>query len=278
MEATVLIPTHCHAEALREAVASVQAQTVEDFELLIVGDGVTENVRAVGRELCATDRRIRFLDFPKGERKGERHRHTALSTARGRIVAYLGDDDIWFPDHLAALSVLLRDADFGHTLHLGLDACGAPFVLASDLSMPLLRRRMLHRLFNTFDLTFGGHTLAAYRRLPLGWHTTPPAFPWTDLWMWRQFLAQPWCRAATAPLVTALCSQTHLRPHMSDVARAAELAMWRARTNEPGFEAEIGRLATAAFNAQLAPLLAPLPLHLRAVLGLRHMLSPWRKD
>jgi glycosyltransferase involved in cell wall biosynthesis len=44
--ATVLIPTHSHVEPLRHAVASVQQQGLRDFELFIVGDGVTDATRA----------------------------------------------------------------------------------------------------------------------------------------------------------------------------------------------------------------------------------------
>lgn len=249
--ATVLIPTHSHAAPLRIAVASVQAQTLQDFELLIVGDGVTNEVRAVARALAAEDPRIRFLDFPKGERKGERHRHAALQEASGRFVAYLGDDDIWFPEHLAVLDELLREADFGATLHIGLDSRGEPFVLAAALGRPYFRRLMRRSRFNRFDLTFGGHTLDAYRRLPEGWRTTPPHFPWTDLWMWRQFLAQPWCRAATAIVPTGICTQTHLRPRMDDEARAAELAAWLGRAAAPGFREEIWRFVARDLNRQL---------------------------
>jgi len=69
--ATVLIPTHEHVLSLRHAVASVQQQTLQDFELFIVGDGVSNAGRALVAELAAADSRIRFFDFPKGPRKGE---------------------------------------------------------------------------------------------------------------------------------------------------------------------------------------------------------------
>lgn len=239
--ATVLIPTHSHAEPLRHAVASVQEQSLQDFELFIVGDGVTEATRRVVTELSATDRRIRFFDFPKAPRKGELLRHQALQHAQGRFVAYLGDDDCWMSDHLQVLDALLTEADFGHTLQLGINAEGQIVVMPVDLQSPAIRNRMLTELFNRFDMTFAGHTLEAYRRLPYGWRTTPPEFPWSDLYMWRQFLAEPWCRTKSAMVPTAINTWTHLRPELSDQERADYLAHWRTQASAPVFRERLCR-------------------------------------
>jgi glycosyltransferase involved in cell wall biosynthesis len=239
--ATILIPTHNHVAPLGLAVESALAQSVQDFELFIVGDGVSDATRAVASRLAARDRRIRFFDFPKGPRKGEIHRHTALQQARGRIVAYLGDDDLWFPNHLEVLGALLETVDFGHTMQLGISAENALVVMSADLRNPDFRQRLLTQLYNCFDLTFGGHTLAAYRRLPRGWTTTPPEFPWTDLYMWRQFLAEPWCRAASAMVPTAINTWTHLRPNLSDQDRARLMIALRDRFAAQGVREQLWR-------------------------------------
>jgi glycosyltransferase involved in cell wall biosynthesis len=245
--ATVLIPTHNHVEPLREAIASVQAQTLKDFELFIVGDGVGDATRKQVAELAATDSRIRFFDLPKGPRKGEVHRHEALQQASGRFVAYLGDDDVWMPMHLSTLDALLQRVDFGHTMHIGAGGAGKFQFLCADLENPLFRRLMLERQVNRFDFTFTGHTLEAYRRLPHGWRTTPPEFPWTDLYMWRQFLAEPWCRAASAMVPTAICTATHLRPDLSDRERAEELVQLRRMFGKAGFREAMWRRAARQF-------------------------------
>ena len=248
--ATVLIPTHEHVASLRHAVASVRQQTLRDFELFIVGDGVSDAGRALVSELVASDSRIRFFDFPKGPRKGEIHRHQALQHAQGRFVAYLGDDDIWLPNHLEVLGALLADADFGHTLQVGVDAAGDFVFLPADLENPAFRQRMLTELFNRFDFTFAGHTTEAYRRLPHGWRTTPPDFPWTDLYMWRQFLAEPWCRARSAIVPTGINTWTHLRPHLTDRERADELGNLLARAAQPHFQERLWRLGARRFACE----------------------------
>src|SRR5260221_3982408 len=132
--ATVLMPTHNHVETLRYSVRSVLWQTLSDLELFVVGDGIGDATRAMIVELAAGDGRLRLFDFPKGERKGERHRHEALKVARGRIVAYLGDDDLWMPHHLETLDALLCDVEFANTVHIGMDEAGRVFWLASDLA------------------------------------------------------------------------------------------------------------------------------------------------
>lgn len=248
--ATVLIPTHDHVESLRHAVASVQQQSLQDFELFIIGDGVAGATRAIVAELSALDNRIRFFDFPKGPRKGEIHRHRALQHAQGRFVAYLGDDDCWMPNHLEVLDALLIDADFGHTLQVGIDSERQIVVMPADLQNPAFRSRMLTELFNRFDFTFAGHTMAAYHRLPHGWRTTPPEFPWTDLYMWRQFLSEPWCRARSVMVPTGINTWTHQRPHLSDRERADDLAYWRAQAAKPEFRENLWLLIAQRFAAE----------------------------
>lgn len=248
--ATVLIPTHKHGETLRYAVDSVLEQTMQDFEVFIVGDGASGETCAIAMELERADNRIRFFNFPKGPRQGELNRHAALQYARGRFVAYLGDDDIWLPQHLEVLGELLEEADFGHTMQVALDADGELVALPADLSNPAFRARMLTEHFNRFDFTFAGHTLDAYRRLPYGWRTTPPDFPWSDLYMWRQFLAEPWCRARSAMIPTGINTWSHRRPHLTPQERTDELARWRSRAAEPQFREELWRMIADCFARQ----------------------------
>lgn len=86
LRASVLIPTHERPATLPFAVKSVQSQGIDEIEILIVGDGVDDTLRAVIEKLRADDSRIKFFDFPKGPRNGEMYRDAVLRQARGRIV------------------------------------------------------------------------------------------------------------------------------------------------------------------------------------------------
>lgn len=106
-QATVVIPSFDHGPTLLYSVRSALAQTIEDIEVFVVGDGVPDTTREIMAELMREDDRVRFFDNPKALSRGELHRSSALEEARGEIVCYLADDDLWFPEHVEAMRNLL---------------------------------------------------------------------------------------------------------------------------------------------------------------------------
>ncbi len=238
---TVLIATHDHGELIRSAVASLQQQTLQDFELMVVGDGATPATREVVQQLAAEDSRLRFLDLPKEPGRCAAHRHTALQQAAGRFICYLDDDDLWLPWHLQTMAALLARADFAHTVQtfVHVDFTLAAFV--AELSHPALRRRMCEQAFNFFGPTVAGHTLESYRRLPLGWSAAEPGV-WNDLNMWRKFLRLEGLKTASSRRVTALHLPGSRRAGFSLEQRAGELRFWRAALRRPEVRERLQRL------------------------------------
>lgn len=235
--ATVLIPTTAdRGPLLQFSVATVQAQTLEDIEIMIVGDGVDDATRATVQKLATDDPRIRFFDFPKDERRGERNRHQLLTNeVQGHFVAYLCDRDLWLPNHLEISGELLADADFAYTLRFTIGEDGKPKLFwRSDLSDPAVQARHMEFGDMLIPLSMVSHTMDAYRRLPHGWRTTPPGIA-TDRHMWNQFLEQPWCRVAASWAPTVLRFKRGNHPGLSVAQRLAEIETWADRMHKPGF-------------------------------------------
>ncbi len=106
---SVLLTTHNRSNLLRYAILSVLSQTEGDFELLIVGDGCTDNSAAI--VAAFNDTRIRWFDLPKAPYFGYANRNVALRQAAGEYIAFVSDDDLVFPDHLALLAATLEKSD-----------------------------------------------------------------------------------------------------------------------------------------------------------------------
>lgn len=233
--ATVVIPTFNHGPLIGLAVASALRQTVP-VEVFVVGDGVPDAHKPALRELAASDPRVQFFDHPKSAGRGERYRHAALAQARGEIVCYLCDRDLWLPDHVAHLLALLQQADFAHSLPLHVHRSMVHF-FAVDLAHPAYRQHML-QVGNRVPLSCAGHTLRAYRMLDDGWDDTPPGIP-TDWHMFRKFLGQPGCRCASGTLPTALTFPSPPRKDWPLEARLAELRAWREHIDDPARRAAL---------------------------------------
>jgi len=96
---SVIIPTYNRPDMLVGAVKSVLAQTFTNFEIIVINDcgiDVSEIFTVID------DKRITYINHEVSKGPAAT-RNTGIRAARGKYIAYLDDDDIYYPDHLEIL-------------------------------------------------------------------------------------------------------------------------------------------------------------------------------
>jgi glycosyltransferase involved in cell wall biosynthesis len=104
---SVILPTRNRAELARRAVCSVLAQTYARLELIVIDDASTDGTS----ELLATidDRRLQVIRNDRNA-GASAARNLGIGRARGELVAFHDDDDIWFVHKLDRQVEALRRA------------------------------------------------------------------------------------------------------------------------------------------------------------------------
>jgi glycosyltransferase involved in cell wall biosynthesis len=91
---TIIIPAYCPTY-LEEAIQSVETQTFRDWELIVVDDdSPSPNVRSI----CDRHPAAKYI-WKRNGGPGEA-RNFGVQAARGELIAFLDDDDLWFPEKL----------------------------------------------------------------------------------------------------------------------------------------------------------------------------------
>jgi glycosyltransferase involved in cell wall biosynthesis len=96
----------------------VLAQTFRDFEILVVNDGSPDTPQ-LELAIQPFDARIRYIK--QANRGPSSARNTGIREARGKYIAFLDSDDLWFPEHLAnQVAALQKDPSLGLTYANGI--------------------------------------------------------------------------------------------------------------------------------------------------------------
>ncbi len=218
------------------------SQTVSDFEVFIVGDGMDETTRAVANHVASLDPRFRVFDMPKEPKRNARNRHEALLSAQSEYVAYVDDDDFWFPDHLAALEAALENADFVHTRLFMLHVHYMFEVFHDTLENPDIREKMLTQPFNFFGPSQAGHRLSTYMALPEGW--APPVDDMRGTISTCGANSFPRRAFASAPVARSprFSVPSSVRPGWPLHQRHGELTFWTSLLTKPGVQQRINSI------------------------------------
>ena len=92
---SVIIPAYNKASTIAATIRSVLRQTFQDFEIIVIDDGSTDDIRERLKEFGS---RVRYFRQEKGGVSSARNR--GIEESQGEFVAFLDGDDLWLPQKL----------------------------------------------------------------------------------------------------------------------------------------------------------------------------------
>ena len=107
---SVIMPAYNAAPFIKEAISSVIAQTVTDWELLVIDDGSSDNTREIAAGFAQIDPRIQLV-INEQNMGVAKTRNRGMDLCRGQYVALLDSDDYWRPQMLEKM--LAREEETG---------------------------------------------------------------------------------------------------------------------------------------------------------------------
>lgn len=230
----IICPTFDHQDTLYATLESVRRQRFQDFEVVVIGDGAPERTAEIMAEISGEDARFRYEWHPKHARTGEPHRDPIIRGSDCEVVAYIADDDLWFPWHLEWMVEALEEHDFAHSMHYMWHVDEHVQAILFQFASPALREQIVGRSSWCFGLSFAAHTRAAYLELDEGWATTRPGIA-TDMNMWAKFAEREDFRIWEMLYPTALHLHSRLRPGNDAAHRAEEAGRVLGLMAEAGF-------------------------------------------
>lgn len=109
---TIVTPSWNSEKYIANTIRSVQNQTYENWEMIIVDDCSSDNTVKIVKEIVASDHRIKLLvqDQNGGAAKA---RNRSMLTGKGRFIAYLDADDVWKPSKLEKQVAFMKNKKCG---------------------------------------------------------------------------------------------------------------------------------------------------------------------
>lgn len=250
---SIITATYNRSNVLRLTIEAVRASTIGDWEMIVVGDGCTDDTGDMVRSL--EDPRITFFNLPENTGDQAAPNNAGIRRARGRYVAMLNHDDFWLPEHLQRGLDAIGDSDLVSAITVSIDHRDTTSLLGVSssggyepwgfvpVSSWLMRRELAARI--------------PWR--PAREHHMVPS----QEWLFRAWKAGATIRTTGRVTVIAIGSNgragSYSRRHIEEYSRMAELL----RT-DPDLIAHLLAPVAVRLTAEQSAV-TPVPLLMRAV-------------
>lgn len=123
---SIIMPSYNTAKFISETIDSVLTQTYTNWELIIVDDCSIDNTDEVVKSFLSDDR-IKYIKNEKNSGAAF-SRNRALCEAKGKWIAFLDSDDLWFPEKLEKQISFMKKNDyrFSYTNYIEIDEFSIP--------------------------------------------------------------------------------------------------------------------------------------------------------
>jgi GalNAc5-diNAcBac-PP-undecaprenol beta-1,3-glucosyltransferase len=131
---SIIMATYNRSQYILESILSIQAQTYQDWECLIIDDGGTDNTVEVLRPILEEDQRFKYLfRTPKYQKGLPGSRNYGLDLAEGDYIIFFDDDDIAHPQNLELCVLELSNTELSFCRYIR-DVFRGDFVYDFDYS------------------------------------------------------------------------------------------------------------------------------------------------
>jgi glycosyltransferase involved in cell wall biosynthesis len=235
-EVTIVVATYNRSNVLKLAIESARAQSFQDWEMLVVGDACTDDSGQVVASFG--DDRVQWFNLTTNHGDQAGPNNAGVERARGRLIAFLNHDDLWFPDHL--------ERCVGHLK--ATDAAGV-FSPAASVA-PDGEVRMAPSWTGSY---LPNRVMAVASAWVLRREVIDRVGPWRGRHAIRDIPSRDWLTRALrhgetieqVPYLTVLHPPAGRRPgSYLNQDDAEHRALWKQMTTDPGFREELlGRIA-----------------------------------
>ncbi|AEA42733.1 glycosyltransferase family 2 protein [Fluviicola taffensis] len=111
---SIVIPTYNRAHLIENTLQRVLDQTCDDFEVIIIDDGSTDNTEEIIQPYLSE--KVKYYRIPNSERGAARNRGTEL--AKGNYVNWFDSDDEMLPNHVSFIKELVEKNNKPEVLHV----------------------------------------------------------------------------------------------------------------------------------------------------------------
>lgn len=111
---SIIMPAYNCERFIGIALDSVISQTYRNWEVIVIDDCSTDNTAHVVQEYLKKDNRIKYYKLDKNSGAAVA-RNKAVDIAKGKYMAFLDSDDVWFPEKLTKQIEFMEENNYGFT-------------------------------------------------------------------------------------------------------------------------------------------------------------------